>query len=229
MDRRPSDRVLEEWDSVTRNVQRPAEAPRRRGLAGSFGLMLVPLAAVALVLAFALTRLGATEQGPGASSPASPGSSAIGLTPTIGRSGLTATASLVADGCTLEAAIQSWEGAAGSRIATIALRNTGQAACEIAPLPTAARLIDGSGRALAEVDNPDNGARIEIGAGQTATTDTSVSNVCGAAAVPPVTIQIDFGDLGTVTAKPLDPTDATVPPCNGPTQPSEMSIHPWSR
>ena len=225
MDRRPSDRVLEEWDSVTRNVQRPAEAPRRGVMRGSFGLMLVPLAALALVIVLGVSRLGSTESGPGASSPASPGASSAVVVP----SGPAATASQVADACALEAAVTSWEGAAGSRIATIGLKNTGQVACQIAPLVQAARLVDGAGRVLAQVENADNGARIELGAGETATTDASVANVCGGPPAPPITIELDFGDAGTVKAKPADPADTTVPPCNGPTQPSVMSIHAWSR
>ena len=127
----------------------------------------------------------------------------------------------------MEARITAAEGAAGSRIYSIELRNTGEVSCHIPPVPTA-RLVDGSGRVLAQYENPPTDATVELASGQTAATDASVSNVCGAPPVPPVTIQLDFGDLGTVTAKPLDPTDATVPPCNGPTQPSEMSIHPWS-
>jgi hypothetical protein len=240
MDRRPSDRVLEEWDSVTRNAQRPAEAPRRRGVASSLGpLTLVPLALVALTIAVGLTRLGATETGPGASAPPpSPGPSAVAVVPSAPPptpspsvavpTSPSPSASEVADRCTVEARITAAEGAAGSRIYSIELRNTGQVTCSIPPVPTA-RLVDGTGRVLAQYQSPPADATIDLPAGATATTDSSVSNVCGTPPVPPVTIQLELGDQGTVTAKPLDPTDATVPPCNGPTQPSEMSIHPWSR
>ena len=233
---------------MTRNVQRPAEAPRRRRTGGGF-LALAPLLAAAVVVAIGVVWLGGREAGVGGQSP-SPVPSASVLTaeatpsttpfPTIGPSNPpttqpsippspSATPSQVADQCTLGARITAAEGAAGSRIYSIELRNTGQVACAIAPVAAVARLVDGSGRVLAQIENPDNGARIELGPGETATTDASVSNVCGAAPVPPVTIQLDFGDVGTVTAKPLDPADATVPPCNGPTQPSDMSIHPWAR
>ena len=210
---------------MTRNVQRPVEAPRRRG---SFGaLSLVPLAAAALIVAVGVVWLGGREDRPPVGASPSPATSQI-VTADSPTPPPTASASPV-ERCTLEASIRSWEGAAGSRIATIDLRNTSRVVCEIAPVATVVRLIDGSARALAEVQNADSGARIELGAGETATTEASVANVCGAPAVPPVTIQIEFADIGTVTAKPLDATDATVPPCNGPSQPSAMSIHAWTR
>jgi hypothetical protein len=245
MDRRPSDRVLEEWDSVTRNAQRPAESPRRRGAGSSLGfLTLVPLAAIALVIAVGLTRLGATETNSSGAS-ASPGASTVAvvpspapstgptIAPTIGPSTPPTAAPTPSEStgtCTLEAAIKSWEGAAGSRIATIELRNSGDGSCAIAPIALAARLVDGSGRVLAQVENADNGARIELGPGESAMTDASATNVCVDAPPPPITIELDLGDGGgSVKAQPLDPTDATVPPCNGPTQPSVLSIHPWSR
>jgi hypothetical protein len=132
------------------------------------------------------------------------------------------------DECDLQAAITGWEGAAGSRIATIQLMNAGPLACSI-PALSSARLIDASGRVLAQVVNPDNGDRIELAVGDIASTASSVSNVCGEPPKAPITIQLDLGPKGVVTARPLSPTDATVPPCNGPTQPSDMSIHPWSK
>lgn len=227
---------------MTRNVQRPAEAPRRRRTGGGF-LALAPLLAAAVVVAVGVVWLGGREAGVGGSSP-SPAASPSAMTaeaspsatplPTVGPSNPATqppspspAPSQVADRCTLAARITAAEGAAGSRIYSIELRNTGQVACTIAPTATA-RLVDGTGRVLAQYENPPTDATIQLAPGAIATTDSSVSNVCGAPPAPPVTIQLDFGDLGTVTAQPLDPTDATVPPCNGPTQPSEMSIHPWS-
>lgn len=239
MDRRPSDRVLEEWDSVTRNARRPDAAPNRNAVRGSFGpLTLVPLVAAALVVAVGVIWLGGREASVGTASPdptasslTANGSPPATSLPTIEPSHPAASSSApsqAADRCTLEARITAAEGAAGSRIYGIELRNTGAAACAIAPVATA-RLVDGTGRVLAQYESAPTDATIELEAGGSATTDASVSNVCGAPPVPPVTIQLDFGDHGTVTATPFDPTDGTVPPCNGPTRPSEMSIHPWSR
>jgi hypothetical protein len=252
MDRRSADRVLEEWDSVTRNAQRPDEAPRRRAVRGSFGLMtLAPLVAAALVVAIGVIWLGGREAGVGTASPSpapstvtalaspspspspspipSPSPSPLVTAPPTPSPTPEATASPApSDECGLSAAITAWEGAAGSRIATIQLTSNGPQGCSIRTLPSA-RLIDGTGRVLAQIVNPDNGGRIDLAAGDVVSTVASVSNVCGGPPAPPVTIQLDLGDQGVITARPLNPTDATVPPCNGPTQPAEMSIHPWSR
>ena len=222
---------------MTRNVQRPAEAPRRRGTSGL--LTLVPLAALALVVAVGVIWLGGRQGGVAATSPspapstvtavASPSATtAPTVAPTASPTPSPTASPAPSNECDLQAAITAWEGAAGSRIASIQLTNAGPLACSIPALPSA-RLIDGTGRVLAQIVNPDTGDTIALAAGDVARTDASVSNVCGAPPKPPVTIQLDLGSQGVVTARPLDPTDATVPPCNGPTQPSEMSIHPWSK
>jgi hypothetical protein len=44
-----------------------------------------------------------------------------------------------------------------------------------------------------------------------------------------VTVLLDFGDGTSVAAQPLAPDDAEVAPCNGPTQPSEIDMQPWTR
>jgi hypothetical protein len=239
MDRRPSDRVLEEWDSVSRNARRPDEAPYPRAVRGSFGpTTLVPLATAALVLAVGVIWLGGREGGvagpPPASSP-SPAASAVtadvspALTtaPTEPTTEPTPTAE-ASDECGLQAAITGWEGAAGSRIATIQLTSAGPLGCSIPAVPSA-RLVDAIGRVLAQVVNRDTGTSIAIRTGDIVTTLASVSNVCGDPPTPPVAIELDLGGMGIVTARPSGSLDTTVPPCNGPGQPSEMEIQGWTR
>ena len=223
---------------MTRDIRPPAEAPNRRGASGP--LTLLPLAAVAVVVAVGAIWLGGRQGGVAATSPspvpsvvtaeASPAQSVVPAqsSPSVAPSPSPTASPAPSNECDLQAAITAWEGAAGSRIATIQLTNAGPLACSIPALPSA-RLIDGSGRVLAQIVNPDTGATIALAVGDIVTTDASVSNVCGQPPTPPVTIQLDLGAHGVVTARPLSPTDATVPPCNGPTQPSEMSIHPWSK
>jgi hypothetical protein len=245
MDRRPSDRVLEEWDSVTRNVQRPEEAPRRRAVRGSFGLMtLVPLAALALVVAVGVIWLGGRETGVGGRSPAptssvltadaSPPASATPApsAPASASPSAVPTPSLTPEpslGCQVTARIVSWEGAAGSRIATVELKNDGPEPCT---LPAVARpiLIDGSGGPLALGAAPADPGTIELESGAIAHGLVQVSNICPVKpVVAPVTIVFDLGDGVSITAQPLSAGDATVPPCNGPTQPSEIQMQPWTR
>jgi len=218
---------------VTRNAQRPSEAPRRRP--GSFGLMtLAPLAALALVVAVGVIWLGgreATVGGPspspsvvtGEASPSDASESPAG-SPTLAP---TASPSV---GCSLTARIVSWEGAAGSRIATVELKNDGPESCTV---PAVARpaLIDGSGRALALGAAPggDPGT-IELESGATAKALVRTSNICLASPpAAPVTVLLDFGDGTSVAAQPFAPDDAEVAPCNGPTQPSEIDMQPWTR
>ena len=218
---------------MTRNAQRPSEAPRRRS--GSFGLMtLVPLAAAALVVAVGVIWLGGRQANVGGPSP-SPSASAVtsatssSLTPPSASPSLAPTPS-PSVGCALTARIVSWEGAAGSRIATIELKNDGPEPCTV---PAVARpaLIDGSGRALALGAAPggDPGT-IELESGAVAHGLVRTSNICVAAPPsPPVTILLDFGNGSSIAAQPLAPDDATVAPCNGPSQPSEIDMQPWTR
>jgi hypothetical protein len=247
MDRRPADRILDEWDAVARHAARPAEAPQRRRTSWAGGSLvgLAPLVAVALVVAVGIAWLGGRESGPaGQGSPAPSGPVvAVSSAPSEPASTPSATAPAQtasptapiltaspppADPCKLEAAITSWEGAAGSRIANLTATNVGQLGCVI-PALTPAQLIDAGGRVLAETGAARGGSTMTVHAGETVTTQASVANVCGAPPTPPVTIRFDFGTAGIVTARPASPTDDTVPPCNGPSQPSDMSIHEWSR
>jgi hypothetical protein len=245
MDRRPSDRILDEWDAVARHVTPPAEAPQRRrtSWAGRSLAGLAPLIAAALVVVVGLAWLGGREIGPAGDRSPTPSAPVVAVSPSSspttsptpsGSSGtaspsapaLTASPS-PADVCELDVAITSWEGAAGSRIANLTATNVGQARCLI-PTVTPAQLIDADGRVLAQTGFPAGNRTMKVDPGETVTTEASVSNVCGAAPTPPVTIRLDFGTVGILTARPVSPTDAEVPPCNGPSLPSEMSIHAWA-
>jgi hypothetical protein len=237
MDRRPSDRILEEWNAVSQDAPRPVEAPRSRrtGWAGRPLLGLVPLLAAAIVVAVGIAWLGSRESGVGGDrspAPGTPGPSAVAApssqTAVATPSSPAATPSQAAGTCKLEISISAWEGAAGSRIADLSATNAGQVACNI-PLQAPAQLIDGTGRVLAQTpDSAVDPRLITIEPGQRATTMAIVSNVCGEPPAAPVTIRLDLGTNGVVDARPASPTDTTVPPCNGPGQPSSMSIQGWA-
>jgi len=238
MNRSPSDRILEEWDVAARGVVQPAEAPRRRGLVGLAGPGgLVPLLATAVVVAVAVTWLGSragVDVGTASPTPTtsevavvpgspSPGPSEVVVVP-ASPSPAPSEASCETD---LRAAITSWEGAAGSRIATVNLTNEGSRAC-VVPQVARPSLVDGSGVGLAIGEWTATGAGVELAPGERATTLVQVSNVCPTTeVVAPVTIQLDFKDGFGLAVKPLTPTDTTVPPCNGPGQPASIEMHPW--
>lgn len=233
MDRSPSDRILDEWDAVAHTVRLPADAPRRRAVRGSFGPMsLVPLVAGALVVAVGITWL-AGREGPQIGADGSPGPSAAqsdGAVASTAPSTAPSEETQPPADCRadLSATIRSWEGAAGSRIATVEVANRGSQACSIPAIARPA-LVDGSGTGLAVGGAAIGPATIEIPPGDHVSTLVQVANVCFPQVIAPVTIVFDFGDGSGVGAAPLTPTDVTVPPCNGPGRPASIEMQPWSR
>ena len=238
-----TDRILAEWDSVTASARRPATAPRRRGAAGLLsGLGLAASGLLAAAIAVAVIWLGGHTTGVGVDPGTTPSPSAVvapsapvvapsepvvvpseptvaSTTPTVGP----------CDPAALAARVTSWEGAAGSRIGAVAVQNDGATACTLTSMARP-MLIDGRGAVLAQGRLDTNpGSAIEIQPGAGLTTSVLVSNVCGAAPVPPVTIAFDLGGDRRLVATPLSPTDATVPPCNGPGMPAEIQMQPWAR
>ncbi|TMF36434.1 MAG: DUF4232 domain-containing protein [Chloroflexi bacterium] len=233
---RKTDRILDEWDAVARMARRPVRAPRRRGLAGlGSTLGLVGAALVAAALVVAVGWLGGRIASPGdvgsrGSESASP--SAV-PTPTPVASAVAAASSPPApttgpcDPANLAARITAWEGAAGSRIADVSLTSTGETPCLMPETPRP-QLVDGRGAVLAQGKITAGSPMIEVATGDVLTTLVEVSNVC-VQPVPPVTVAFDMGGERRLVAQPYGPTDATVPPCNGPGRPAEIQMHPWSR
>jgi uncharacterized protein DUF4232 len=120
-----------------------------------------------------------------------------------------------------------WEGAAGSRIADVEVTNTGRAACTLEKLERP-QLIDGAGRVLIDGTTPATSGVIELVPGGRVTTLVEVSNYCGAVPVPPVRVAFVLHDGNPFVAAPPTPSDATVPPCNGPGQPAVIGMQPWA-
>jgi hypothetical protein len=121
-----------------------------------------------------------------------------------------------------------WEGAAGSRIADVEVTNTGRDTCRLEKLERP-QLSDGAGRILIDGTTPAAIGVIELAPGGRATTLVEVSNYCGPTAVAPVRVAFVLRDGGRFIAAPPTPTDATVPPCNGPGQPAAIGMQPWAR
>jgi hypothetical protein len=126
----------------------------------------------------------------------------------------------------VDAAIKAWDGAAGSRIATVELRQVGTSPCGLAPLPQP-WLADRGGRQLI-AGKAGFGQPIQIAPGDVVHTLVETSNYCGAEPVAPVTVAFtQDGRLFVATA--LSPDDLSgVPPCNGPSLPGSIQMHPWS-
>jgi hypothetical protein len=141
----------------------------------------------------------------------------------------------------LSAQVIRWEGAAGSRFGTIALRNTGSLPCTVSGTP-GMLLLDGSDKVFLDSAN--------LGAPATATPATPVltlqpagantiylviqlSNYCGTAPSLPVEAGLDLPGQpspgGRVIAKPATAVVIDMAPCNGPGAPTTLKVQqPWS-
>jgi hypothetical protein len=250
---RKSDRILSEWDAIVHRAQRPARAPRpRRSLAGlgaAFGLAGAGVLAAALIVA--VLALGGRISSSVGSSPSEPTSSQVAVasvpptpsptpsavaaspvvtpTPAPTRKPVETTPPPATSVCApdvLTARITAWEGAAGSRIGDISVKNIGAVACDL-PEPKSLALVDGANRTLISGVGPD-GSATHLAAGETVTTLVDASNYCGAAPAAPVTVRFDLAGHD-LKADPVSPTDATVPPCNGATVAASIQMQPWSR
>jgi hypothetical protein len=240
----PKDRVrqlLDEFTAVTNAAPRP-ESPARR-IAMTNRLPLGTLTGASLIIvavAVAAIVLGRQGPGPSVGASASPSDVAVASVQPSGPSNpAPATAKPTAtpkptpkptvapcDPAGLAARITLWEGAAGNRIATVELTNTGTSVC-LLPDHSRPALIDGGGQVLINGKDTTTSHGLVMAPGAVHTTLVDVANYCGPDPVAPVTVTFAFTD-GEVRATPLSPTDATVPPCNGPGQPASIDMHPWS-
>jgi hypothetical protein len=137
----------------------------------------------------------------------------------------------------LSARILAWDGAAGSRIAELELRNAGTAACNVAT-PTALRLVAGDGSVLIDsttiADDPSTipeQPALTVAPGASVRTDVRVANYCGPTPKGPIRVSLSLpGSGGTVVAmdRPGVSSADAVPPCNGPIGP-EIEMSGWRR
>lgn len=136
----------------------------------------------------------------------------------------------------VDAVITAWDGAAGNRIATVELRNTGSRRCSVDVLPQP-WLADGGGAHLID-GAAGSGLPITFGPGAVLHTMVDVANYCGADPKAPVTVVFTQGDvrqdppppnavLFVATALSADDLQG-VPPCNGPGFPGTIQMHPWA-
>jgi hypothetical protein len=117
----------------------------------------------------------------------------------------------------LTARIVAWEGAAGHRIATVELKNTGPVACQTGAFDRP-QLVGGDGTILIEGIVDSSLQLRSLAAGQTVTTLVQDGNYCGATPVAPVTVAFVLSSgAGRIVAAPVSATDTEgVPPCSGP-------------
>ncbi|MFL5717957.1 MAG: DUF4232 domain-containing protein [Chloroflexota bacterium] len=250
MDASRPDRILQDWADVAHAARRPATAPKPVGVRVASGMSIagagVVLAAVLLVAMWvgrpgsnggigAIGSPGATETPTATVTETPVPTPAPVATPTAVPSATPTALPSAAQGprpCEASNVVaritSAWGGAAGNRIADVELTNTGTQACTLRALERP-QLVDGTGSVLIDGSAPKSSTVVIIAPGDVVTTQVSDTNYCGPAPSPPVTVAFVLSAGDRIVATPFSPTDATVPPCNGPASPSSISMHPWAR
>jgi hypothetical protein len=223
MDPSRPNRILEDWTAVASEARRPSAAPRpvvvRSGLPGAT-LAGASLIVVGLFVAGVLLGRPAADDTVG-SSPSPEGSVASAPAPSASGG--------FCQPQDVDARITLWEGAAGSRIATVEMTNTGSKTCE---LETMARpqLVNGRGAVLIDGATPHGSASIPFAPGDVVKTLVRASNYCRPAPEPPVTVAFITSYEALFVATALSPGDTTLPPCNGaPGSAGSIEMQPWAR
>ena len=127
----------------------------------------------------------------------------------------------------LAARITRWEGAAGHRTAILELRNTG-GPCTI-PAVERPQLVDGHGLAIINGPAPSSPDPVlTFAPGELLKTMVQDGNYCGQPPVAPVSVAFVLPNGSRFVAVPVSATDVTVPPCNGPGMPADISMQPWA-
>lgn len=249
MDPSRPDRILHEWDQVAYGARRPATPPRRAGVRGvasgpSIAGAGVLLAAVLIAVVWlgrpgsnggigaitsplpSATETPITTVPPSASPTTAPTATAT-PTPTPTVAPTVAPRPRPCDSSKLAARITLWEGAAGSRIAHVELTIAGTQTCNL-PAMDKPQLVDGKGSVLIDGAGPTSKALVTVAPGDVLNTLVEDSNYCGPDPMPPVSVAFVQSDGARIVATPFSPTDATVPPCNGPGSPASIDMHPWA-
>ena len=221
-----SNQILEAWSAVAGEARRPAAPPRgvvvRSGLPGATlaGASLVVVALALAGLLLGRPDLNGTNGVGGSVPPVSPSASqpaeaTASPAPTIGP-------------CIPEniaAVITMWEGAAGHRIAHVEVTNDRSVPCI---LETTARpqLVDGNGTVLIDSANPPASKTVLVNPGDVLTTLVQAGNYCGPAPARWVSVAFLLSSGGLIVASPATPTDMTIPPCLGSSQPATIEMQP---
>jgi len=173
----------------------------------------------------------ATPPAPSPSAPASPS----------GTASPSSTGPVACAMASLEARITRWEGAAGSWIVHVEVRNARGAGC-LLPAVVRPLLVDAKGSVLIEPGStapsrspsgtsvPPPAAERPLAAGATATTEIRVGNYCGPAPATPLAMALVFPGGARLGVSPLGPTDDTIPDCmSTPGSPGSIEIQPWGQ
>jgi hypothetical protein len=127
----------------------------------------------------------------------------------------------------LSARITSWSGAAGSRVATVELTNTGRL-CRL-PTQMQPELVDAHGAVLIQGARVASSPTLSLASNGRVSTMVDASNYCGPTPAAPVTVAFVLLDRTRFVAAPdTNPKDIDgVPPCMGSGQPAAIQMQAW--
>jgi hypothetical protein len=200
-------------------------------------LAIAALAAVAIVLAVGFWRFGpAGPTGVGVGPSSAPASVADSPSPPATVQPTGGTACVATD---LAGRILGWQGAAGSRIADVAISNTAARRCVVRGTP-GLQLVDADGRIL--IDSATAGPSgqphvvatdptFELAPGAQVRTEVRASNYCGPAPVSPIDVAFTLPSAGgrvVATPAPGVSSAEAVPPCLG-SSGSLIEMNGWRR
>ena len=122
--------------------------------------------------------------------------------------------------------IHSWEGAAGHRIASIRIFNTGTRDCSV-PRVMRTLLLDGNGHKLILApEGLESPGDITVGVGAPVTTLVDMANYCGPTPVGDLSIRLYLTGSSSIAAGPDGslPFPLDIPPCNGQNAPATIQM-----
>ena len=130
----------------------------------------------------------------------------------------------------VDATITSWDGAAGSRIATVDVKNVSGTTCDLRA-PTMEKLLDGVGAPLiTSTGDKAVGSTMALGNDQTARLLVSVANWCSATPADPVSVGLTLAGGVSFVAEPANGVKFDPPACTGKNQPTTVGVQSggWS-
>lgn len=203
----PPDLLTEVLDAVPHDNPRRRRGARRLLMLSSFARFGAAVAAILVIGVVGISLL--ESKFPGVGGPGTTETPIATILPTIGPE-------MSCRPDVLTARILSWEGAAGHRIATVEMKNTGTETCLTGAFDRP-QLVGGDGTVLIDGIVDSSLQLRSLAAGQTVTTLVQDGNYCGATPVAPVTVAFVLtSGAGRIVAAPVSATDTEgVPPCNG--------------
>jgi len=123
--------------------------------------------------------------------------------------------------------ITAWDGAAGHRIASIAVKNAAATPCSL-PQVLRPALVDSDGHALIVGSVVSQVAQISVPAGATATSMVDMANYCGAAPTGTLEIRLYLPDETSISLSVIGDSASAPdpPPCSGAKAAASIQMQP---